>query len=70
MMKWKILLKQLNLLKILEMKQFEMKLKNKKEDFLVCYQGASLLGNNLASKGMNKAGEGFIRAYYVSKKDL
>ena len=58
MMKWKILLKQLNLLK------------NKKEDFLVCYQCASLLGNNLASKGMNKSGEGFIRAYYVSKKDF
>ena len=28
--------------------------------------GASLLGNILASKGMNRAGEGFIRAGYGS----
>ena len=30
--------------------------------------GASLLGNMLAGKGINKAGEGFIRAGYGSKK--
>ena len=28
--------------------------------------GASLLGNILAGKGMNRAGEGFIRAGYRS----
>ena len=28
--------------------------------------GASLLGNILASKGMNRGGEGFIRAGYGS----
>ena len=30
--------------------------------------GASLLGNMLAGKGINKAGEGFIRAGYGSKR--
>ena len=29
--------------------------------------GASLLGNMLAGKGINRAGEGFIRAAYGSK---
>ena len=29
---------------------------------------ASLLGNNLAGKRMNRAGEGFIRAGYGSKR--
>ena len=40
-----------------------MKLKNKKEDFLVRLLGAlglSLLGNTLAVKGINRAGEGVI----------
>ena len=30
--------------------------------------GASLLGNMLAGKGINRAGEGFIRAGYRSKR--
>ena len=30
--------------------------------------GASLLGNILAGKGMNRAGEGVIRAGYGNKK--
>ena len=32
--------------------------------------GASLLGNMLAGKGMNRAGEGIIRADYGSKESL
>ena len=35
--------------------------------------GASLLGNMLAGKGMNRAGEGFIRAGYwpsIKNKDF
>ena len=35
--------------------------------------GASLLGNILAGKGMNRAGEGFIRAVYgssIKNKDI
>ena len=45
-----------------------MKLKKKKEDFLVLLGtlGTSLLGNILAGKGMNRAGEGFIRYGYGS----
>ena len=45
-----------------------MNLKNKKEDYLVCYLGASLLGNILAGKGMNRDGEGIVRAGYGNKK--
>ena len=30
--------------------------------------GASLLGNILAGKGLNRAGEGMIRAVYGNKK--
>ena len=30
--------------------------------------GAGLLGNMLAGKGINRAGEGFIRAVYGSKR--
>ena len=30
--------------------------------------GASLLGNILAGKGMNRAGEGIVRAGYGNKK--
>ena len=30
--------------------------------------GASLLGNILAGKGMNRAGEGVVRASYGNKK--
>ena len=47
------------------MKQFKMKLKNKKERFLVCYL-LSLLGNILAGKGMNRAGQGIVRADYAA----
>ena len=36
-----------------------MKLKNKKEDFL---------GNILTGKGINRAGEGIVRAGYGNKK--
>ena len=46
-----------------------MKLKNKEEDFLLCYigtSGASLLGDvlskGLSGKGVIRAGEGTIRA--------
>ena len=31
--------------------------------------GASLLGNILADKGKNRAGEGIVRAGYGNKKD-
>ena len=34
---------------------------------LLCTLGASLLGNILAGKGMNRAGEGFLRAGYGSQ---
>ena len=53
------------------MKQFKMKLKNKKEDFLVMLLGtlgASLLGNIFAGKGINRAIEGVIRAGYGNKR--
>ena len=30
--------------------------------------GTSLLGNNLARKGINRAGEGIVRAGYGNKK--
>ena len=45
-----------------------MKLKNKKEDFLVCYLVARLLGNILTGKGINRAGEGIVRAGYGNRK--
>ena len=48
-----------------------MKLRSKKEDFftiLLDTLGASLLGNTLARQGINKAGEGVIRAGYENKK--
>ena len=54
------------------MKQFKMNLRNKKQDFLVCYHGtldASLLGNILAGKGVIGAGDGAIaKAKSVSKE--
>ena len=31
--------------------------------------GASLLGNILAGKGVNRAGEGIVRACYGNRKD-
>ena len=46
-----------------------MKLKNKKGGFISMLLGtlvANLLGNISANKGMNIAGEGFIRAGYGS----
>ena len=64
------------------MKQFKIKQKNKKEDFLVLLGtwGASLLGNMLAGRGINRAeygskvhrskGDGIIRTCYGSKKEL
>ena len=51
------------------MKQFRMKLKNKKGGFhstLLGTLGASLLSNILAGKGMNRAEEGYVRAGYGS----
>ena len=45
-----------------------MKLKNKKEDFLVCYLVARLLGNILTGKGINRAEEGIVRAGYGNRK--
>ena len=58
-----------------------MKQKNKKEDMLLGTLGASLLGNMLAGKGINRAGygstdlqskeeKGIIRAGYESKLDF
>ena len=50
------------------MKQFKIKLKNKKEDL-----GASLLGNILACKGVNRTGEIFFRTGYgpsIKNKDF
>ena len=58
-----------------------MKQKNKKEDMLLGTLGASLLGNMLAGKGINRAGYGstdlqskeekrIIRAGYESKLDF
>ena len=43
-----------------------MKLKNKGEDFLVLLGtlGASFLGNIFRGKGINRGGEGVIRAVY------
>ena len=35
---------------------------------LLCTLGASLLGNLLTGRGMNRAGEGIIRASYGNKK--
>ena len=37
---------------------------------LVGTSGASLLGNMLANKGINRAGEGFIRVGYGSEKRI
>ena len=51
------------------MTQFKMKLNNKTGGFLCMLLGtldASLLGNILAGKGMNRAGKGFLRAGYRS----
>ena len=51
------------------MKQFKMKLKNKKKEFLSMFLGtlgASLLGNILTGEIMGRAGERFIRAGYRS----
>ena len=41
-----------------------MKQKKKRDDFLVLFStlGETLLGNMLAGKGINRAGEGIIRA--------
>ena len=74
-MKWKTLLKWLNLLKFLVyykkelVKQFKMMLKNKKGGFLSTLLGtlgASFLGKMLAGKGINRAEEGCIRSGYES----
>ena len=75
-MKWKILLK----LKILEDSGLLLKgvtetvqneVKEQKGGFLSMLLGtlgASLLGNILAGKGINRAGEGVVRASYGNKK--
>ena len=75
-MKWKILLK----LKILEDSGLLLKgvtetvqneIKKQKGGFLSMLLGtlgASLLGNILAGKGINRAGEGVVRASYGNKK--
>ena len=44
-----------------------MKLKNKRGGFLNILLGASLLGNMLAGKGINRARERSIRAGFGSK---
>ena len=44
-----------------------MKLKNKRENFLGTL-GVILLGNILAGKGINRAGQGIVRTGYGSKK--
>ena len=74
-MKWKTLLKQLNLLKdsgllskgVSETIQNEAK--KQKRGFLsmlLVALGASLLANILVGKGMNRAGEGFLITRYRS----
>ena len=75
-MKWKILLK----LKILEDSGLLLKgvtetvqneVKKQKGGFLSMLLGtlgASLLGNILAGKGINRAGEGVVRASYGNEK--
>ena len=47
-----------------------MKLKKKKEDFIVCYQvhQVQLYQEILAGKGINKAEEVIVRAGYVNKR--
>ena len=64
-MKWQILLKQQNLLKILAYCQNEAK--EQKGGFLSMLLGtlgACLLGSILAGKGINRAGDGIVRAGY------
>ena len=81
-MKWKTSLKQLNLLKILFFllkgvsETIQNEAKKQKEKFLSIFLGtlgAGLLSNILADKGMNRAGEGFLRAGYgfsIKNKDF
>ena len=45
-----------------------MKQKNKEAGFLICKLGASLLGNTLTGQGINRTGDGIIRAGYESLK--
>ena len=74
MIKWKILIKSLEdsglLLKGVS-KTIQNEAKEQKGGFLSLLLGtlsASLLGNILAGKGMNRAGEGIVRASYGNKK--
>ena len=74
MIKWKILIKSLAdsglLLKGVS-KTIQNEAKEQKGLFLSLLLGtlsASLLGNFLAGKGMNRAGEGIVRASYGNKK--
>ena len=81
-MKWKTSLKQLNLLKILFFllkgvsETIQNEAKKQKETFLSIFLGtlgAGLLSNILADKGVNRAGEGFLRAGYgfsIKNKDF
>ena len=47
-----------------------MKLKNKKQDFIVCYkvQQVQFYQEILAGKGINRAGDGILRAGYGNKR--
>ena len=74
MIKWKILIKSLEdsglLLKGVS-KTIQNEATEQKGGFLSLLLGtlsASLLGNILAGKGMNRAGEGIVRASYGNKK--
>ena len=74
MIKWKILIKSLEdsglLLKGVS-KTIQNEAKEQKGGFLSLLLGtlsASLLRNILAGKGMNRAGEGIVRASYGNKK--
>ena len=74
MIKWKILIKSLEdsglILKGVS-KTIQNEAKEQKGGFLSLLLGtlsASLLGNILAGKGMNRAGEGIVRASYAKKK--
>ena len=66
MMKWGILLKRVT-------KTVHNEVKEQNEGFLSMLLGtlgASLLGNLLTGKGINRAGEGIVRAGYGKKMDF
>ena len=54
-------------------KTIQNEVKKQKEGFLsilLCTLGANLLGNIIADKQMNRAGEGFIQELAMDPKDL